>query len=232
MSTSKFSAEAKANMVVNLELELNARKDKLAAMCDAQVASLRSRLERRVNRVPSNKRSLKIVDLVNATHGTKSTVARNQPAHLHGRRAPPKSHQPDGTAAATRVLTSGEPPAHTVASKRAVSKMNATTKPSTTSRVASKSTRGTKRTSDEISGEDKENNTEPRPLPKMRIVKKAKSATASATTGTTGATGTASTATRAARTTRAASKHVNTATQVLSPKTSNSRPATRARRQR
>ncbi|KAF2187018.1 hypothetical protein K469DRAFT_686231 [Zopfia rhizophila CBS 207.26] len=64
MSKLTLSADAKASMKQNLNLELQSRKEKLVAMCEAQVASLRSRLERRVNRVPNNKRTAKIIDLI------------------------------------------------------------------------------------------------------------------------------------------------------------------------
>ncbi|KAF2847638.1 hypothetical protein T440DRAFT_470919 [Plenodomus tracheiphilus IPT5] len=52
----KLTAEAKAAMIANLQLELDARKEKLRAQCEAQCASLQSRLERRINRIPPSRR--------------------------------------------------------------------------------------------------------------------------------------------------------------------------------
>ncbi|KAH8733051.1 hypothetical protein GQ44DRAFT_17825 [Phaeosphaeriaceae sp. PMI808] len=59
-----LTSEAKTAMIANLQLELEARKEKLRAMCEAQCASLRSRLERRVNRVPATKRDMPLVELL------------------------------------------------------------------------------------------------------------------------------------------------------------------------
>ncbi|KAF1359498.1 hypothetical protein EJ07DRAFT_120359 [Lizonia empirigonia] len=59
-----ITEEAKAAMLANFDLEINARKEKLRAMCEAQCASLRSRLERRVNRVPATKRQMPLIELL------------------------------------------------------------------------------------------------------------------------------------------------------------------------
>ncbi|KAF2869373.1 hypothetical protein BDV95DRAFT_620617 [Massariosphaeria phaeospora] len=66
MSRLVLTAEAKATMRANLELELATRREKLVAMCDAQCASLQSRLERRINRVPANKRHMNIMTFIDS----------------------------------------------------------------------------------------------------------------------------------------------------------------------
>ncbi|KAJ4382770.1 hypothetical protein N0V86_001993 [Didymella sp. IMI 355093] len=60
-----ISGDAKATMLANLELEVNARRQKLQLMSEAQCASLLSRLERRVNRVPASKRAMTIDEFFN-----------------------------------------------------------------------------------------------------------------------------------------------------------------------
>lgn len=171
------------NIYNNLIGTVNNRKEKLLAMCEAQCASLRSRIERRVNRVPSNKRNTKLIEFLEPT----------------AQRPAPTKKEKESTVAPAPIGRRTRPAATTTAP--------AHPKP------APKSTRGVKRSSDEISAEDKENNTE-LTVPKKR----AKAAPAP----------------RATRTTRAASKKVDPAPQILSPKNNNARPApqTRTRRQR
>ncbi|KAH7123919.1 hypothetical protein B0J11DRAFT_530223 [Dendryphion nanum] len=233
MSRGGLSDEAKATIRANLELELNARKEKLLAMCEAQVASLRSRLERRINRVPTNKRNMKIMDLINASVPAKPTAAKKEavaPAPANTRRARPAAQTaPPAAAPAPRAAPVS---ASAPAPRRVTSKTTTTAKQTTTTAktVVAKPTRGVKRTSDEISGEDKENSGDMgRPLPKLRMAKRVKAPTTTATTTTA-----APATTRPARATRAASKKVDVAPQVLSPKTNNARPApqTRTRRPR
>ncbi|KAF2750925.1 hypothetical protein M011DRAFT_483824 [Sporormia fimetaria CBS 119925] len=194
MSRAPISAEAKASMKANLEIEVAARKEKLLAMCEAQCASLRSRLERRVNRVPSNKRTIKLIDILEPPVAPKAAPARKMkepvpaPA-LNGRRVRPAPPTAVSSQASTIKLA-----------------------PKPAPRAASKATRALKRASDEISADDKENNTE-LAVPKKRV--KA-----------------AAPAPRATRATRAASKKTDPSPHVLSPKTNNARPTTQTRTRR
>jgi hypothetical protein len=198
---------------------VKARREKLLAMCDAQCASLRSRLERRVNRVPNNKRKMKIIDILEPPAPQKAPVIKKvQEAQIAP--APAPAQAPTQVPNGRRVRT-----AQTATYPVPAPPPKPTTKPIT------KSSRGVKRSSDEMSSEDKENNSELN-IPKKRV----RAVPAKATTTTTAATSTKTTTVRATRTTRAASrtKKADPAPQVLSPKTNNSRPAsqTRARRQR
>lgn len=59
---------------------VKAREEKLVAMCEAQVASLRSRLERRVNRIPTSKRSVSLVELLDPSVSTSAKVVKASPA--------------------------------------------------------------------------------------------------------------------------------------------------------
>lgn len=153
-------------------------------MCEAQCASIRSRLERRVNRVPTNKRKIKLIEVLEpAPAPQKLAQVRKEKEPAPAPALNPRRTRPVPAAAAAPAFK-------------------------TTAKVV----RGVKRTSDDISAEDKENNAE-LTIPKKR----AKAVPAPA---------------RATRTTRAASKKVDPAPQVLSPKTNNSRPAPRTRTQR
>ncbi|KAF2270459.1 hypothetical protein CC78DRAFT_563843 [Lojkania enalia] len=175
MMTLTLSAEAKASMITNFKLELNARREKLASMYEAQAASLRSRLERRVNRIPSNKRNMKLIDFLDCS--------------------PPVPPAPVKKEIAPAVKRTRAAPARPVPPTRTVSK------------PAAKPARGTKRASDEISGENKENAAE-LAVPKKRTKAAAtRTATAMSTSAST-------------RTTRAASRKA-TVPEVLSPKSSN-----------
>lgn len=49
-------------------------------MCEAQVASLRSRLERRVNRIPNSKRNMSLVELLDASTAAPVKVTKPSPA--------------------------------------------------------------------------------------------------------------------------------------------------------
>lgn len=196
-----LSEEAKATMIANLQLEskslfptnfpsflltllVNARIEKLRAMCDAQCASLRSRLERRVNRVPANKRQTPIIELIS-------------PSIPEPKAAIVKKFAP---ATATRKTRTAAAPTKVVA-----------TKPAPAKPATKQTTRGKKRSSDEISSEDKEN--------ALAVTKKrVRTAAAPKPAPTTKA--------PAPRTTRAASKQKPAAVQILSPKNNNARQKT------
>jgi hypothetical protein len=163
MSGPTLTVEAKASMIANLELErkclptdtssaianvrftVNARKEKLRAMCEAQCASLRSRLERRVNRVPATKRQMSLIELIAPSlpapkpapvkaAPTKAAAAKKAPA-------PAPATRKTRTAPAAPTITKAPAPKPAVA--KPAPKQTAT--------------RGKKRGSDEMSSEDKEN---------------------------------------------------------------------------
>lgn len=48
-------------------------------MCEAQIASARSRLDRRINRIPSSKRSMKLMDLLEISKAAPSKNVRRGP---------------------------------------------------------------------------------------------------------------------------------------------------------
>jgi hypothetical protein len=171
-------------------------------MCEAQCASLRSRLERRINRVPSNKRKIKIIDILEPP----APVVAPKPL-------PTKKAKEPAVVVPASQGTRRTRPTPTTASAATAAPSNAARQTKAPSKVAPKVARGTKRTSDEISADDKENNAE-LTVPKKR--------------------GKAAPAPRATRATRAASKKIDSAAQILSPKPNNARPPaqTRTRRQR
>jgi hypothetical protein len=234
-----MTAEAKASLIKNFELEskyclylrsfesslicpVEARRQKLRGMAAAQCASLRSRLERRVNRVPASKRELLLVDLLAPPPPTpapappaKSVPTKAAPTKASAKTAPVPAPAP---APATRRPRS----ALATASQKAVSKSTTTTSKPTSAKDA-KSARTKKRGSDEISNEDKENAAELE-VSKKRVraaTLKQPAVTKPASTG---------------RATRAASRKTApaSANQVLSPKNSNTKqkPATRSVRPR
>lgn len=187
-------------------------------MCEAQCASLRSRLERRVNRVPATKRQMPLIELLvppslpvepapapAKAAPTKKVLSAPAPATRKTRAAP--------AASLSRPATAKEAP-------KPVSKP-------TTKHVYSKSvpkastvTRGKKRSSDEVAGEDKENVSD-----LVESKKRARAATTVAKQPVVSK--------PAARSTRAASRKTAPA-EVLSPKNNNSRtkPTTRSVRPR
>jgi outer membrane biosynthesis protein TonB len=183
-------------------------------MCEAQVASLRSRLERRVNRIPASKRSMKLVDLLDAALPAAKPVAakpvRAAPAKKQAAPAPPAAPAPAPVSAPAPVPTRPTAPAAATRKTRAAPAPPAkreVTKP--ISKPAPKTTRGKKRPSDDG---DKEN--EELDVPKKR----AKTVAPAKPTAT--------------RSTRAASRKA-APSQVLSPKPDNGRPTVaRTRRQR
>ncbi|KAF2682443.1 hypothetical protein K458DRAFT_419849 [Lentithecium fluviatile CBS 122367] len=175
-------------------------------MCEAQVASLRSRLERRVNRIPASKRSMKLVDLLDAALPAPAKHVRPAPAKKQVAPAPapapitapvPIPTRPVAPATATRKTRA--PPAP-IAKKEA---------PKPVSKPAPKTTRGKKRPSDDG---DKENEELSVPKKRAKTVAPTKPA--------------------ATRSTRATSRKA-VPSQVLSPKPDNGRPTVaRTRRQR
>jgi hypothetical protein len=116
-------------------------------MCEAQCASLRSRLERRVNRVPNNKRNIKLIDLMEPAPVQKQAPAKKE-KEVPAAPAPALNARRTRPAPAT-ATTAAAPATVTATTTKTVRKATATT---------TKTTRGIKRTSDEI--EDKENNAE------------------------------------------------------------------------
>lgn len=173
---------------------VKARGEKLVAMCEAQVASLRSRLERRVNRIPNSKRNMSLVELLDPSANAPVKVAKPSPAKKENAPAPvPVRAATQPAARKTRA-----PPA------------KAAPKPAPKPTI-----RGKKRPSDDGDKENEELN-----VPKKRVKPTAKTATSASAPATRG--------------TRAASKKMapTTAAQVLSPKPTNNRPATRTRRAR
>ncbi|KAF2705126.1 hypothetical protein K504DRAFT_460902 [Pleomassaria siparia CBS 279.74] len=224
MAPLMLSAEAKATMRANLELELKTRKEKLVSMCEAQVASLRSRLERRVNRVPLKQRKIKMgtfIELHNkavaaetATHvPTQPKNTASAPIVRKTRTAPAAKAAPKP--APVEAPKAGPRPVSRAAAARTASPPKAA--PVDTSKAASRSGRGAKRSSNEMSTDDKENTNGDLHVPKKR--------TKAAPVGP-------APAARATRTTRAASRKVAPTAQILSPKTNNARPAPAAKTRR
>jgi outer membrane biosynthesis protein TonB len=190
---------------------VKSRKEKLQAMCEAQVASLRSRLDRRVNRIPASKRSMKLIDLLDAAlpaakpvravpakkQVVPAPVAAPAPAIASAPAPTPVPTRPTAPTAATRKTRTAPAPA---AKKEA---------PKPASKPAPKTTRGKKRPSDDGDKENEELNV---PKKRAKTVAPAKPA--------------------ATRSTRAASRKA-VPSQVLSPKPDNSRPTVaRTRRAR
>ncbi|UPX11393.1 uncharacterized protein EKO05_0001999 [Ascochyta rabiei] len=216
--------EAKAAMLANFDLD--ARKEKLRAMCEAQCASLQSRLERRVNRVPATKRQMPLIELlapppppakaapvpVKAAPAKKTAASALAPVPARKTRAAPAATTTSRPATAKEAPK----PAPKPAPKHAYSK---------SAPKVSTMTRGKKRSSDEIASEDKENASADLAVPKKRA--------RAATTTTTKQLAASKPAAPAARSTRAASRKTAPA-EVLSPKNNNSRakPATRSVRPR
>jgi hypothetical protein len=232
-------------MIANLQLEIEARKEKLRAMCEAQCASLRSRLERRVNRIPAAKRQMMLVDFLAPSvpqppkvatakaAPTKATSTKAAPAKKALPPVPAPAAAPAPAPAARKTRTA--PATSRTATSREASKAVLAPKdaPKPAPRAAARTaapkaapkttaTRGKKRGSDEMSSEDKENAAE-LDVPKKRAraaVQKAPAVSKPVPT---------------TRTTRAASRQKPAPSQVLSPKNSNPRqkpaakPATRPR---
>lgn len=172
-------------------------------MCEAQVASLRSRLERRVNRIPNSKRSMSLVELLDPPSNVPAKVMRSSPAK--------KETAPAPVLAPVPVRAPVQP---------AVRKTKAAP-PKAAPRAVSKATRGKKRPSDDGDKENEELN-----VPKKRA--KATTKPAASAQPAASAPAPASRSTRAA----SKKGGPIVPSQVLSPKPNNSRPATRTRRAR
>jgi hypothetical protein len=188
-------------------------------MCEAQCASLRSRLERRVNRVPATKRQMPLMELL------APPPPPAKPAPIPVKAAPAKkAPAPAPAARKTRAApaTTTSRPGTAKEAPKAAPKPAPKHAPSRSITKAPTATRGKKRSSDEVASEDKENASADLAVPKKRV---------RATTLKQPAVSKPSAP--AARSTRAASRKTAPA-EVLSPKNNNSRakPTTRSVRPR
>jgi hypothetical protein len=216
-----FTAEAKANMLVNLQIEIDSRKEKLRAQCDAQCASMQSRLERRVNRIPTVTRQTTLLDLLKASAPAQPVAVpaptiKTVPSKKTS--APAPAARKTRNAAPANPIPSSSAPATSSPDTRRVKPAPKTNKPTPTYAKETKTTRAKKRSSDEMSGEDKENTD--LPVPKKRTRNVVQKPTPAAPT---------------TRATRAASRTKTTTSQVLSPKTNAAnvrKPAARSVRPR
>lgn len=224
-----LTAEAKANMLANLQIELNSRIEKLRSQCEAQCASMQSRLERRVNRIPVVTRQTTLANLLKASAPVQLITAPAPPTKVTTTTAVTTTSTT--TTAATKKAagtgTAGRKPRNAVpsapSSRPASSpevriKSTSTTKTTNTKTVptyakATKTARAKKRSSDELSGEDKENSELPVPkkrtrnvAPKTEVEKAEKAEKKTTASGTT-------------RSTRAGSRTKPAGGHVLSPKT-------------
>ncbi|KAJ4359317.1 hypothetical protein N0V95_002241 [Ascochyta clinopodiicola] len=216
--------EAKAAMLANFDLEFSARKEKLRAMCEAQCASLRSRLERRVNRVPATKRQMPLIELLAPPPPpAKAAPAPVKAAPAKKAAALPLAPAPARKTRAAPATTTSRPATAKEAPKPAPKPAAKHTYSKSAPKVPTM-TRGKKRSSDEIASEDKENVSADLAVPKKRV---------RAATTTTKQPVVSKPVAPAARSTRAASRKTAPA-EVLSPKNNNSRakPATRSVRPR
>ncbi|KAH6638103.1 hypothetical protein C7974DRAFT_390884 [Boeremia exigua] len=212
------TAEAKAAMLANFDLEVNARKEKLRAMCEAQCASLRSRLERRVNRVPATKRQTPLIELLAppppqpkpAPAPIKAAPVKKAPTKKAPAAAPIPALAPPPKTRAAPATTTSRPTTAKAAPKPAA---KPATKHATSKSVPTASLRGKKRSSDEATSEDKENVSVELAVPKKR---------GRAATTATKPSAVPKPAAPAARSTRAASRKTAPA-DVLSPKNNNTR---------
>ncbi|EMD63314.1 hypothetical protein GGP41_005315 [Bipolaris sorokiniana] len=225
--TSGLTAEAKGNMLANLQIELNSRIEKLRAQCEAQCASMQSRLERRVNRIPVVTRQTTLANLLKASAPVRLITAPAPPTKVTDTTAITTTTT---TTAATKKTvgtgTAGRKPRNAVPSapsSRPASSPEVRIKSTSTNKTintkavptyakATKTARAKKRSSDELSGEDKENSELPVPKKRTRNVapkaatEKVEKAEKTTTTGTT-------------RSTRAGSRTKPAGGHVLSPKT-------------
>lgn len=190
-------------------------------MCEAQCASLRSRLERRVNRVPATKRQMPLIELLAPPPPTKPAPAPVKATPI--KKAPVPAPAP---ARKTRAA-----PATTTSKPATIKELPKPVPKPATKHTYSKSApkvptipRGKKRSSDELASEDKENASADLAVPKKRV---------RAATTTTKQPIASKPAAPAGRSTRAASRKTAPA-EVLSPKNNNARakPATRSVRPR
>ncbi|RMZ66858.1 Borealin-lik [Pyrenophora seminiperda CCB06] len=244
--TDGITADIKMSMIQNTRLEIEARIEKLRAMCNAQAASMQSRLERRVNRVPVVTRQTTLEELLKASAPakpmpTKKATATATKASTTTTKSTATSTKSTTTstkstttttatkATATRKTRAAPTKAVTSSSSGPASAQEERVKPTVKAIPAyakpTKNTRAKKRGSDETSGEDKagedKENTD-LPVPKKRartIAQKPAAPTATV------------------RSTRAASrtKPADATAHVLSPKTDAAnvrKPAARSARPR
>ncbi|KAF1999453.1 hypothetical protein P154DRAFT_620890 [Amniculicola lignicola CBS 123094] len=150
----------------DLSQEIAARSQKLRTLFEAQLDSFRARMERRVNRIPPNMRSMNIVDLLKmALPPTESSstreqnIAANAPVRgaqgvRHAEHARDAQRVRDVTrdTQQTRGAQPPQPARATPATRTATKPAAKPTKPSATTTI-----KRTKRSSDEISGSGKEN---------------------------------------------------------------------------
>ena len=195
-------------------------------MCEAQCASLKSRLERRVNRVPATKRQMPLIELLAPPPPPSAKPAPAPVKAAPAKKAPAPAPAPARkTRAAPATTTTASRPATVKAAPKPAVKSAAkpVAKHAPSKSVPTTSTRGKKRTSDEAS-EDKENVSADLDVPKKRV---------RAATTTAKQTVVSKPAAPTTRATRTASRKTAPA-EVLSPKNNNSRakPATRSVRPR
>ncbi|KAI1154759.1 Borealin N terminal-domain-containing protein [Nemania diffusa] len=129
----------KQALIDNLQLEISERARRLRAQYNIQAQQLRSRVEMRVNRIPTTLRRLKMSEL--PTKSLKPQQPRPGPRYQYVTKPPP------------------------VPAKDGTSPKPITRKPVPTASPA----RGQKRLSNEISGADKENHGDPIDNPKKRL---------------------------------------------------------------
>jgi hypothetical protein len=170
-------------------------------MCEAQCASMRSRLERRINRVPATKRQMSLAELIAPSPpAAKTAPTKAAPVKTA---APKKAAAPAPATRKTRAVV----PANTI------TKVTVTKSPTvaiTNAGPKHTAVRAKKRPSEEMSSEDKENAALDVPKKRVRAAtQKAPIPTKAPTT----------------RTTRAASrqKTAPAAAAILSPKNNNAR---------
>ncbi|KAF3050247.1 hypothetical protein E8E11_001871 [Didymella keratinophila] len=213
----------KTSLLANFELEVAARRKKLQQMADAQCASLLSRLERRVNRVPVSRRNKKFWEFFNP-YDIMTPEAR-EAADITRRRSALYEELAD-----TPEELPAPPPAKKAPNKKAATASKAPTKPrhapsksAPTVSVATSSTRAKKRSSDEANStpsDDKEN------VAGSLGANKKRARAATTTTKKVVATKPVAPATRS---TRAASRRTAPA-DILSPKNENVKaPSSRAK---
>lgn len=228
--TDGITADAKSNMIFNLQIEVEARIEKLRAQCQAQCTSMRSRLERRVNRVPMVTRQTALVDLLKASAPTQPviapvpaanatifapTIAKTTTIKKVAGTATNTVARKTRTAAPGNASASSRPTSsHTSSQEERVKTTAKTTKQTPAYAKPTQTARAKRRSSNDLSGEDKENSELPVPKKRTRTItqkpaaeksEKVEKAEKPATVGST-------------RSTRAGSRTKPAAGQVLSPK--------------
>ncbi|KAI2607640.1 Borealin N terminal-domain-containing protein [Hypoxylon fragiforme] len=141
-----ISLAQKQALIDNLQLEITERARRLRAQYNIQAQQLRSRVEMRINRIPTALRKAKMGELL---------LKSLQPPQSPSRPAKP---------AATVVMAAVAAPKPAVPAKDATSAKPVARKPVPISKVGA----GRKRLSDEMSGADKENHSDLVENPKKR----------------------------------------------------------------